>query len=106
MTKKIKTAAKVPYLFMINIFCFRQKSSFYSTRIADNFYCRYFLMKNKKENRGLSSLFGSPSWTRTSNPAVNSRMLYLLSYRGINLLLAMTYSPKGSRPQYPWRRRA
>ena len=27
--------------------------------------------------------FGSPSWTRTNDPAVNSRMLYRLSYRGI-----------------------
>ena len=24
--------------------------------------------------------FGSPSWTRTNDPAVNSRMLYQLSY--------------------------
>ena len=27
--------------------------------------------------------FGSPSWTRTNDPAVNSRMLYRLSYWGI-----------------------
>ena len=26
---------------------------------------------------------GSPSWTRTNDPAVNSRMLYRLSYRGM-----------------------
>ena len=25
-------------------------------------------------------LIGSPSWTRTNDPAVNSRMLYRLSY--------------------------
>ena len=31
----------------------------------------------------MSSLFGSPSWTRTNDPAVNSRMLYRLSYRGM-----------------------
>ena len=30
--------------------------------------------------------FGSPSWTRTNDPAVNSRMLYRLSYWGIYLL--------------------
>lgn len=28
--------------------------------------------------------FGSPSWTRTNDPAVNSRMLYQLSYWGIS----------------------
>ena len=27
-----------------------------------------------------SRMFGSPSWTRTNDPAVNSRMLYQLSY--------------------------
>ena len=27
--------------------------------------------------------FGSPCWTRTNDPAVNSRMLYRLSYGGI-----------------------
>ena len=27
---------------------------------------------------------GSSSWTRTNDPAVNSRMLYRLSYRGIS----------------------
>ena len=27
--------------------------------------------------------FGSPSWTRTNDPAVNSRMLYQLSYWGM-----------------------
>ena len=30
----------------------------------------------------LQELRGSPDWTRTSNPPVNSRMLYQLSYRG------------------------
>jgi hypothetical protein len=30
-------------------------------------------------------LFGSPGRTRTSDPAVNSRLLYLLSYRGTAL---------------------
>ena len=28
---------------------------------------------------------GSPSWTRTNDPAVNSRMLYRLSYKGLLL---------------------
>ena len=36
--------------------------------------------------------FGSPSWTRTNDPAVNSRMLYRLSYRGI-YVLAPSYFP-------------
>ena len=34
----------------------------------------------------LRFLFGSSSWTRTNDPAVNSRMLYQLSYRGIYLI--------------------
>lgn len=29
--------------------------------------------------------FGSPSWTRTSDPVINSHLLYQLSYRGIRL---------------------
>jgi hypothetical protein len=29
-----------------------------------------------------AALRGSPGWTRTNNPPVNSRMLYQLSYRG------------------------
>ncbi len=33
----------------------------------------------------LRGFCGSPSWTRTNDPAVNSRMLYRLSYRGISL---------------------
>ena len=36
-----------------------------------------------KENRyayAYRLFFGSPSWTRTNDPAVNSRMLYQLSY--------------------------
>ena len=32
--------------------------------------------------------FGSPSWTRTNDPAVNSRMLYRLSYWGTFVLLS------------------
>ena len=27
--------------------------------------------------------FGSPNWTRTSDPLINSQLLYQLSYRGI-----------------------
>ncbi len=30
---------------------------------------------------------GSSSWTRTNDPAVNSRMLYQLSYRGIFVVI-------------------
>ena len=41
-------------------------------------------LQNKKEIPDIRHLFvGSPSWTRTNDPAVNSRMLYRLSYRGI-----------------------
>ena len=46
--------------------------------------CRWFESnsKNKKNGAHKSVLrsFGSPSWTRTNDPAVNSRMLYQLSY--------------------------
>ena len=36
-------------------------------------------------------MFGSPSWTRTNDPAVNSRMLYRLSYRGIYCAIHIAY---------------
>ena len=41
----------------------------------------------KKKHRKIAVLFlnGSPSWTRTNDPAVNSRMLYRLSYRGLKI---------------------
>ena len=35
--------------------------------------------KKEQEDRCLPALFGSPCWTRTNDPAVNSRMLYRLS---------------------------
>ena len=40
------------------------------------------IQKNKKNGAHFCVLrsFGSPSWTRTNDPAVNSRMLYRLSY--------------------------
>ena len=40
------------------------------------------IQKNKKNGAHFCVLrsFGSPSWTRTNDPAVNSRMLYQLSY--------------------------
>ena len=41
-----------------------------------NIIKKLLVQKNKE-------FFGSPSWTRTNDPAVNSRMLYRLSYRGI-----------------------
>ena len=39
------------------------------------------IQKNKKNGAHFCVLrsFGSPSWTRTNDPAVNSRMLYRLS---------------------------
>ena len=45
----------------------------------------WFESKSKKTKRTehtkvCSVIFGSPSWTRTNDPAVNSRMLYQLSY--------------------------
>ena len=40
-------------------------------------------VKEKPVSEKLTGFFGSPSWTRTNDPAVNSRMLYQLSYRGV-----------------------
>ena len=37
--------------------------------------------------------YGSPSWTRTNDPAVNSRMLYRLSYRGISFSIVILVYP-------------
>ena len=37
--------------------------------------------KRRNQNKWFDYInFGSPSWTRTNDPAVNSRMLYRLSY--------------------------
>ena len=33
---------------------------------------------------------GSPNWARTSDPLINSQLLYQLSYRGTNLKLYTT----------------
>ena len=38
-----------------------------------------FLFLTQKKDRRLAVSFGSPCWTRTNDPAVNSRMLYQLS---------------------------
>ena len=44
----------------------------------------YWGCQNKKERRKVSLFyFGAPNRTRTYDTAVNSRMLYRLSYRGI-----------------------
>ena len=49
----------------------------------------------KKQGQTVQDKFdlvcGSPSWTRTNDPAVNSRMLYRLSYRGILLAIKLPY---------------
>ena len=42
------------------------------------------IAKEKPIRISVSAFFGSPSWTRTNDPAVNSRMLYRLSYWGIS----------------------
>src|SRR5579875_2593815 len=51
-------------------------------------------------NAGLQWLpfSGSPGWTRTTNPSVNSRMLCQLSYRGLPVRRGMTlaYGPSAS----------
>ena len=40
------------------------------------------IQKNKKNgaHKSVLRILGSPSWTRSNDPAVNSRMLYQLSY--------------------------
>ena len=59
--------------------------------------------------------FGSPSWTRTNDPAVNSRMLYRLSYWGMwkgpvrmdrTLYVGVTYLPGPSPDKYFRQKRA
>lgn len=41
--------------------------------------------KNKaRDPMDLALLYGSPAWARTRDKAVNSRLLYQLSYRGMN----------------------
>ena len=42
-----------------------------------------FNLKKNKDVQKNVSIFGSPSWTRTNDTAVNSRVLYRLSYGGI-----------------------
>ena len=44
-----------------------------------------------RTNRCTTPAYGSPSWTRTNDPAVNSRMLYRLSYGGIFKLSCYKY---------------
>ena len=41
------------------------------------------LKKKTKSTQSVLFVFGSPSWTRTNDTAVNSRVLYRLSYGGI-----------------------
>ncbi len=43
---------------------------------------RFFLPQKKADQSIDLSKFGAPGWTRTNDPAVNSRLLYQLSYRG------------------------
>ena len=50
---------------------------------------RYLRLKAPPESRCMNShrprleVFGSPTWTRTRDNSINSRMLYQLSYRGM-----------------------
>ena len=45
--------------------------------------CVQLKEKQERDALGIPFLFGSPSWTRTNDTAVNSRVLYRLSYGGI-----------------------
>ena len=47
---------------------------------------------------------GSPSWTRTNDTAVNSRVLYRLSYGGISKPLIFTRGLVLALPIFPGRR--
>ena len=55
---------------------------------------RFIGVNNKKRTSfRCPSFCGSPSWTRTNDPAVNSRMLYRLSYRGISFSIVILVYP-------------
>ena len=49
----------------------------------------------------VTAMHGSPSWTRTNDTAVNSRVLYRLSYGGICQVL---FRPVLALPIFPGRR--
>ena len=44
--------------------------------------------------------FGSPGGTRTPDKAVNSRLLYQLSYRGIVLMEKIAVTPSGNHDHF------
>ncbi len=54
-----------------------------STLYIDHYLDFYDKRRHKKRTVHVGQSFGSSSKTRTYDPAVNSRMLYRLSYRGI-----------------------
>ena len=61
---------------------------------ASGSQARWFGSIKKSKTKGTllrTFHFGSSSWTRTNDPAVNSRMLYRLSYRGIYLIMLLLY---------------
>ena len=63
-------------------------------------YVSFFKKKKAPKTQGFRSFFyGSPCWTRTNDPAVNSRMLYRLSYWGL-FVLASSYCPGPSPAKY------
>ena len=64
-----------------------------SRRKVHHLPARANIIPKRKASLSTCFLFGSPSWTRTNDPAVNSRMLYRLSYRGI-YVLAPIYLPR------------
>ena len=70
-------------------FCFIYLSSVsylivFSFLMFDKLSLTEFNLKEKnKDVQKNVSIFGSPSWTRTNDTAVNSRVLYRLSYGGI-----------------------
>ena len=54
--------------------------------------------------RRVAAILGSPSWTRTNDTAVNSRVLYRLSYGGICQALIMKPRLVLALPIFPGRR--
>ncbi len=53
-----------------------------SKRVSDRTFCKVRRCRHE-QLKLVTALYGSPSWARTSDPLINSQLLYQLSYRGI-----------------------
>ena len=81
------------------IYCFLVKSNF--SKMLKN----RIRMRSKQIASILTAFSGSPSWTRTNDNAVNSRVLYRLSYWGILIFKGYKGAPYGTPPHLQFRRR-